>query len=98
LAKCARISNRADVQQHRIDDTVWRKLDEGHLKCNVDVAFFKESNRVGIEICVRDDHMRLVKAITSWSAPLLDVFEGEALGLLYAIRWAKEQNFNNVIF
>ena len=24
--------------------------------------------------------------------------EGEAIGLLYAIRWAKEQNLNNVIF
>jgi len=39
-----------------------------------------------------------VKDITSWSAPLLDVPEGEALGLLYAIRWAKKHNFNNVIF
>ena len=39
-----------------------------------------------------------MKARTSWSAPLLDVSEGEALGLLYVIRWEKEQNFNNVIF
>jgi ribonuclease HI len=91
--------NRAGVQQQRIDDTVWRKSNEGHFKCNVDVAFFKESNRVGIGICIRDDHRRLVKAITSSSALLLDVSEGEALGIiLYAIRWAKEHNFNNVVF
>jgi len=86
--------NRAGVHQHRIDNTVWRKPDEGHFKCNVDFVF----NWVGIEICIRNDHGRLVKAITSWSAPVLDVSEGEALSLLYAIRWAKEQNFNKVIF
>ena len=57
--------NRVSVQQHRIDDTVWRKADEGHFKCNVDTVFFKESNRVGVGICVRDDHGRLVKARTS---------------------------------
>lgn len=90
--------NRADVQQQRIDDTVWRKPDEGHFKCNVDAAFFKESNRVGIGICIRDDNGRLVKARTSWSTPLLDVPEGEAIGLLYAIRWAKELNLNNITF
>jgi hypothetical protein len=45
-----------------------------------------------------DDHGRLVKAKTSWSSPLLDVSEGEAIGLLYAIRWAKVQYLNNVIF
>ena len=51
----------------------------------------------GIGICIRDDHGRLVKARTSWSSPLLDVTKGEAIGLLYAIRRAKEQNLNNVI-
>jgi len=64
----------------------------------VDVAFFKESNRVGIGICIRDYRGRLAKARTSWSTPLLDVSEGEAIGLLYAIRWVKEHNLSNVIF
>ena len=57
--------NRAGVQQQRIDNTVWSKPDEGHFKCNVDAAFFKESNWVGIGICIRDDRGRLVKARTS---------------------------------
>jgi len=39
-----------------------------------------------------------VRARTNWSTPLVDVTEGEAIGLLYAIRWATEQNLNNVIF
>jgi hypothetical protein len=92
------IRNRKDAQQQRIDDTIWRKPVEGHFKCNVDAAFFKESNQVGIRICIRDDQGRLVKARTSWWMPLLNVSEEEALGLLYAIRWAKEQKFNNVNF
>jgi len=39
-----------------------------------------------------------VLAKTEWFTPVLKVDEGEALGLLLAIRWLKDFPINNVIF
>jgi hypothetical protein len=54
------------------------------LKCNINVAFM--NNKVGISICLSDHHENFIKAKTTRYAPVLFVKEGEAYGLLQAIK------------
>jgi hypothetical protein len=68
----------------------WTKPSEGCLKCNVDASFSRTQNKVGIEICIRDDQGHFVLAKTAWYSPILDVDIGEALGLLTAMKWMRE--------
>lgn len=90
--------NRTIVQQKLNENHTWKKSDPGRFKCNVDVAFSMATNRVGIGICIRDEHGSFVLTKIEWFSPILKVDECEALGLLLAIRWLKELNINNVIF
>lgn len=63
----------------------WTKPLGGYLKCNVDAAFFKERNQVGIGMCLRDEFGHFLGAKTHWFHPILDVHMGEAAGLYFAI-------------
>jgi hypothetical protein len=40
---------------------------------NVDASFSHALNRVGIDMCIRDEEGRFVMAKTKWLSPLLDV-------------------------
>jgi hypothetical protein len=62
----------------------WSKPNLGRYKCNVDPSFSNGLNKVGIYICIRDDHDRFVLARTEWISPILDVEVGKAIGLLTA--------------
>jgi len=60
------------------------------FKCNVDASFSQARNRVGIDVCIRDDEGRYVLAKTEWMSLLLGVDLGEALGLLSAMYWVRD--------
>ena len=66
----------------------------------MNAAFSHDRDRVDIGICICDcdDQGSYVLAHTQWLSPLLDVDEGEAMGLLFALRWVKELQLNNVSF
>lgn len=49
-------------------------------------------------MCLRDSSGSFVKAQTFCIPQRLAVAEGEALGLLYALNWAVELNFQQVHF
>ncbi|KAK2375403.1 hypothetical protein QL285_076294 [Trifolium repens] len=49
-------------------------------------------------MCIRDDEGRFVLAKTIWKSPICNVDLGEALSLLYAIRWVQELQLVNVDF
>ncbi|GAU26672.1 hypothetical protein TSUD_314490 [Trifolium subterraneum] len=74
----------------------WVKPPFGKIKCNIDAAFI--DGKVGIGICLRDHDGRFVRAKTLRTSSQLTVKEGEAFGLLQAIKWAGELGLNNVIF
>lgn len=68
----------------------WSKPNVGWVKCNSDVAFFREQDKMGFGFCLRDDMGCVVATKSSWSSPVLRVVDGEAIGLLMAMRWAVE--------
>lgn len=76
----------------------WRKPPLRRLKCNMDVAFFNESNMTALGMCLRNDLVEFVMARTKWFSPLDLVHEGEAQGLLQAIKWAIELDLDHVSF
>lgn len=49
-------------------------------------------------ICISDNQGRFITAQTQWSTPLLRVREGQAFGLLSALRWAVPLELDSVIF
>lgn len=51
----------------------------------MDAAFSLVANRVGIDICLRDEHGHFIKARTFSYSPALDVPLREAMGLNGAI-------------
>jgi ribonuclease HI len=76
----------------------WKKPQQGRLKCNVDAAFSEALNCVGFGIYIHDVAGNFIKAKTMWSNPVCSSDVGEALGLLYAIKWMHELQFTNVDF
>jgi len=49
-------------------------------------------------ICLRDDNGAFVLAKTMSLSPMSSVAVGEALGLLYAMQWMQDMQFDNVDF
>ncbi|MCH86489.1 cytochrome P450, partial [Trifolium medium] len=76
----------------------WLKLMARRVKCNIDASFPVNSNRVRIGICIRDEHGVFILAKTEWLTPKSEVHVGEALGLLYALKWVHELNLGPVDF
>jgi hypothetical protein len=58
------IRKRTNIAQSITQQTVWAKPDNGRCKCNVDASFSLNHNKVGIGMCIRDDHGRFVAART----------------------------------
>ncbi|CAJ2675491.1 unnamed protein product [Trifolium pratense] len=83
------IRQSAHITQPSPQQTVWTKPRHGRYKCNVDASFSLDRNKVGIGMCLRDDHGRFVAARTEWIEPIVDVEIGEAIGLLYALKWVE---------
>jgi ribonuclease HI len=82
------------IQQH----IHWEKPSRGRYKCNIDASFSHTRNKVGIGMCIRDDHGRYVAAKTEWLSPILDVEIGEAMGLLSALKWVDELQLRDIDF
>jgi len=82
----------------RYGPTCWRKPRSGRLKCNVDASFSTSSNKVGIDMCIRDSEGNHVRSKTLWFSPLCPVDIGKALELDHAIRWINELQLTNVDF
>lgn len=59
----------------------------GFLKCNTDATVFKEANKTGFGICIRNDSGVLVAAYTSWLPSCITTLEGEAFYLLHVMHW-----------
>lgn len=65
--------------------TRWQKPQQGRLKCNIDATFNSTSNRIGVDICVRDDEGAYVLAKTFSFTSMTPVDVGETLRLFYVI-------------
>jgi hypothetical protein len=70
------------------DPNRWHKPQQGRHKCNIDAAFSSIRNHTGIGICLRDDNGAFVLAKTM----------SLSLGLLYAMQWMHDMQFDNVDF
>ncbi|CAJ2636059.1 unnamed protein product [Trifolium pratense] len=56
------IRQSAHITQPSPQQTVWTKPKHGRYKCNVDASFSLDRNKVGIGMCLRDDHGRNILA------------------------------------
>lgn len=66
----------------QVGNAKWTKPSTKKFKCNIDASFFKQTNRVWIRVCIRDDTTTFVLVKTEWFSPICEVHVGEALGLL----------------
>ncbi|CAJ2636477.1 unnamed protein product [Trifolium pratense] len=92
------IRQSANITQPSPQQTVWTKPRHGRYKCNVDASFSLDRNKVGIGMCLRDDHGRFVTARTEWIEPIVDVEIGEVIGLLHALKWVEEMQIYDTDF
>ncbi|WJX93691.1 hypothetical protein P8452_75185 [Trifolium repens] len=76
----------------------WCKPMTGRVKCNIDASFPTNSNKVGIGMCIRDEHGVFILAKTECYTPRSEVHIGEALGLLSALNWVHELQLGPVDF
>lgn len=56
----------------------WTKLTRGRLKCNVDATFSNFSNKVGIDICIKNAKGQHIRSRTIWFSLLCSIDIGEA--------------------
>ncbi|GAU41379.1 hypothetical protein TSUD_398160 [Trifolium subterraneum] len=70
----------------------------GRVKCNIDASFLANSDKVGIGICIRDEHGAFILAKTEWLNPKSEVRIGETLDLLSALDWVHELQLGPVDF
>jgi len=63
----------------------WQPPEHGCMKCNVDVAFSRHRNKMGINICIHDEEgaFVLARTVSFFGAYPVDI--GEALGLYHAL-------------
>lgn len=65
--------------------TIWKAPLYGRVKCNIDASFPSQSNKIGIDVCIRDEKGQFILAKTKWITPQCDIHVGETLELLSAI-------------
>ena len=75
----------------------WVPPPQGWFKVNVDGAIFKETNKAGIGVVVRDSQGWVLAALTEKVDGVQDAEAIEALAIRRAIRFAIETSFNCVI-
>ncbi|XP_073014635.1 uncharacterized protein [Primulina eburnea] len=82
---------------HNGNDKVhWKLPPPTFVKCNVDVAFFKDQRVIGFGMVIRDDKGQFVAARTAFKEGLPSIQEGEAMGLLEAINWVTQMSLHSV--
>lgn len=69
----------------QVGNAKWTKSSTGIFKCNIEGSFFKQTNRVGIRVCIIDATITFVLKKTEWFSPICEVHVGEALWLLSAL-------------
>ncbi|PNX76498.1 cytochrome p450 [Trifolium pratense] len=60
----------------------WTKPATRHFECNIDASFASQYNKLGIDICIRDELGAFVLARYDQFTPVCSVHIGEAHGLL----------------
>jgi nuclear transport factor 2 (NTF2) superfamily protein len=80
------------------NDSVWEKLSEMRLKCNVDAAFLDRNHITSFACCVRDSRGQFFRSQTKWQRANKTVLEGEAIALLDALLFADANRWNQVVF
>ncbi|XP_050280341.1 uncharacterized protein LOC126721341 [Quercus robur] len=75
----------------------WVPPPKGWFKANVDGTIFKETNKAGIGVVVRDSQGWVLAALTEKVDGVQDAEVIEALAIRRAIRFAIETSFNCVI-
>ncbi|AES61692.1 hypothetical protein MTR_1g087480 [Medicago truncatula] len=60
----------------QVGNAKWTKSSIGGFKCNIDASFSKQTNRVGIGVCIMDDTCTFVLAKTEWFSPICEVHVG----------------------
>ncbi|KAK6147935.1 hypothetical protein DH2020_018847 [Rehmannia glutinosa] len=77
---------------------LWHLPSRSYWKCNSDAAFFRGDNKYGIGLILRDDTGSVVACRTLCWQGQISVIEGEAVGLLEGIKWAKSLGVPRVVF
>lgn len=82
-----------------VEDDVsrWNPPESGWLKCNVDVALFKEDKKVGFGLILRDNRTNFVAAKGGLLNCFFDPGIAEAYACREAIKWILTKDFSNVI-
>ncbi|CAN1241903.1 Putative ribonuclease H protein At1g65750 [Linum perenne] len=76
----------------------WHPPPPACLKCNVDVGFRQQDRKWGWGAVIHDQAGDLIAFRTGWERGLPEVKEGEAMGLLEAIKWAQNFQPGNIMF
>lgn len=84
-AKVEKNCHQQNTVRHPV--TSWKKPLAGYYKCNVDACFNIVDGVTGFGMCVRDSGGNFILAKTTNFKPVLYVHEGEAYGILEALRW-----------
>lgn len=56
----------------------------------MDASFSNALNKVGIVMCIRDDHGRFVLARTNWLSHVLEVDAFKVVGFMKALKWVQD--------
>ena len=75
----------------------WSRPRLGHLKCNIDGSFFRESLQMGVGCAIRDDSGCLVQAFTRTTSGCSAPNEVEAHALREALHWIIQLQLGNII-
>ena len=76
----------------------WQIPEHGHMKYNIDAAFFVHRNITGISICIRDEGGVFVLARTVSFSGVCPVDIGEASSLYHALQWVSDMHLDNIDF
>jgi len=80
------------------NNSIWEKLCETWLKCNMEAAFHDHNHITSFACCVRDLCGQFILAQTKLQRANLIVLEGETVALLDAIHFADVNRWDRVVF
>jgi len=68
------------LQLNSVEVQRWTKLALGRFKWDIDAFFPSSCNKVGIDMCIRDDTRSFVLAMTLWTTSLCSIDIGMLWG------------------